>query len=79
MDDDGLPLLGKVALVTGCSRHSGIGRAVALGLARAGADVAVTARDRPRPGGDPLDALVGEISGIGRAGLAVRGRRGCRS
>ena len=79
MDDHRLPLLGKVALVTGCSRHEGIGRAVALGLARAGADVAVTARDRPRPGGDPLDALVGEISGIGRAGLALRGDVGVKA
>ena len=78
MDDHRLPLLGKVALVTGCSRHEGIGRAVALGLARAGADVAVTARDRPRPGGDPLDALVGEISRSGRAGLAVRGDVGVK-
>lgn len=68
-----------MALVTGCSRPSGIGRAIALGLARAGADVAVTARDRPRPGGDPLDALVGEISDIGRAGLAVRGDVGIRA
>jgi NAD(P)-dependent dehydrogenase (short-subunit alcohol dehydrogenase family) len=35
--------------------------------------VAVTARDRPRPGGDPLDALVAEIAQAGRSGLAVRG------
>ena len=70
---DGTPLLRSVALVTGCSRPAGIGRAIALGLARAGADVAVTARDRPRPEGDPLDALVGEIGRIGRTGLAVRG------
>lgn len=70
---ESLPLRGKVALVTGCSRPSGIGWAVALGLAGAGADVAVTARDRPRPGDDPLDALVEEISGVGRTGLAVRG------
>ena len=75
-----VPLLGgKVALVTGCSRPEGIGRAIALGLARAGADVAVTARDRPRHGGDPLDALVGEISGIGRVGLAVRGDVGAKA
>ena len=74
----GTPLFKKVALVTGCSRPAGIGRAIALGLARAGADVAVTARDRPRPDGDPLDALVGEIGSIGRAGLAVRGDVGVK-
>jgi len=79
MGDGSLPLLGKVAMVTGCSRHDGIGRAVALGLARAGADVAVTARDRPRPGADPLDALVGEISSIGPAGVAVRGDVGVKA
>ena len=73
-----IALRGKVALVTGCSRPAGIGRAIALGLARAGADVAVTARDRPRPEGDPLDALVGAIGRIGRAGLAVRGDVGVK-
>lgn len=45
---------GKVALVTGASR--GIGRALALALARAGASVALVARDRAA-----LDALVREI------------------
>ena len=38
------PLSGKVAVVTGASR--GLGRAIAVALAEAGADVAVAARDK---------------------------------
>jgi 3-oxoacyl-[acyl-carrier protein] reductase len=49
-----LGLDGKVALVGGASR--GIGRAVALGLAREGCRVAICARDRPR-----LDATAAEL------------------
>ncbi len=45
---------GKVAVVTGASR--GIGRAIALGLADAGADVAVAARTE-----SDLETLVEEI------------------
>jgi 3-oxoacyl-[acyl-carrier protein] reductase len=39
-ESDGVPLAGRVVLVTGAS--SGIGRAIAVGVARAGADVALT-------------------------------------
>jgi 2-dehydro-3-deoxy-D-gluconate 5-dehydrogenase len=54
----------KVAVVTGASR--GIGRAIALGLAEAGADVAVAARTE-----SDLKTLVEEIEGHGRNALAV--------
>ena len=55
---------GKVALVTGGSR--GIGKAAALGLARAGADVVVASRKLP-----DLEKVAEEIRGLGRKSLAV--------
>ncbi len=54
----------KVGIVTGASR--GIGRAIALGFARAGADVAVAARSE----GD-LKSLADEIEETGRRCLVV--------
>ena len=53
-----LPLKNRLALVTGASR--GIGRAVALGLAKAGAHVIITARSLPA-----LEALDDEIQNLG--------------
>jgi NADP-dependent 3-hydroxy acid dehydrogenase YdfG len=54
----------KVAIITGAS--SGIGRATALALAQAGADVALAARRQ-----DALEAVAEEVRGIGRRALVV--------
>ena len=53
-----MTLTGRVALITGASQ--GIGHACALALARAGASVAVAARNRQK-----LDELVAQISAAG--------------
>ena len=67
-----MELEGKVALVTGASR--GVGRALAIALARAGVDVACAARatdDAPLKLPGTIDATVREIEALGRHGLAV--------
>ncbi|MBW2267141.1 MAG: SDR family oxidoreductase [Deltaproteobacteria bacterium] len=61
-----MTLNGRIALVTGGSR--GIGRAIALALARDGADVAISyARDE-----DSATACIDAIHAEGRRGLATR-------
>lgn len=59
-------LQGQVAIVTGAGK--GIGRACALALARAGADVALAARTQA-----DLDAVADEIRALGRRAITVAG------
>jgi NAD(P)-dependent dehydrogenase (short-subunit alcohol dehydrogenase family) len=59
---------GRIALVTGAARSRGIGRGIALELARAGADVAVHAR-----AWDSQRWPVDDIGALGRRVLTVQG------
>ncbi len=61
---DKFRLDGQVAVVTGAGK--GIGRAIALGLAEAGADVAIASRTA-----SDLDQVANEIRALGRRALAV--------
>ena len=66
-----LSLEGKVAIVTGAAGHRGIGRAIALAFAEAGADVAVCDKvvdvdDRN------LGAVAEEINKLGQRSLAIQ-------
>jgi len=65
-------LEGKVAIVTGASR--GIGKAIALALAREGADVVAAARTEKETGPLPgtIHKTVDEIRALGRRALAVK-------
>jgi NAD(P)-dependent dehydrogenase (short-subunit alcohol dehydrogenase family) len=58
-------LTGKVALVTGAAR--GLGRAISLALANAGADVALGFRDISAPAGVPS-----EVTALGRSALPLQ-------
>lgn len=57
-------LSGRVALVTGAGR--GLGRTMAIALAAAGADVAVTSRTASE-----IESLAEEIRGLGRRAVAI--------
>ncbi|XWJ90878.1 SDR family NAD(P)-dependent oxidoreductase [Phytobacter ursingii] len=59
-------LAGKRALVTGASR--GLGKAIALSLARAGADVAITFEKSV----EKAQAVADEIRALGRNGVAIQ-------
>lgn len=58
---------GRNALVTGASR--GIGRAVALGLAKEGANVAINFRSHP----DEAEAVAEEVRKLGQRAILVQG------
>ena len=64
-NSDELSVAGKIALVTGAAR--GIGRACALALAEAGADIALGLRDISADQG-----LIAEISSLGRRVLPLQ-------
>lgn len=74
------PLDGKIAIVTGAGRHNGIGRHIALALARQGADVAVTGSGRPPEtypeeekamGWRDVESVAEEIRAMGRRALPL--------
>ena len=66
-----LPLESKVALVTGASK--GVGKGIALELARSGCDVAINYHsDR-----DGAEATAAEIAALGRTAWAVQADVGC--
>ena len=68
----GRSLLGKVALVTGGRR--GIGKAITLTFAEAGADVAICAQTED----DILATVTKEVRNLGRRSLAIEADVRCK-
>ncbi len=66
MSTERFDLSGKVALVTGAGAGGGLGHAMAVGLAEAGADIVVSDIDA-----DGAVATGREVEGLGRRALAV--------
>src|SRR3990172_8145233 len=75
-----LPIEGKVAIVTGAGRYNGIGRHIALALARQGADIAITGSGRPPDtypedekamGWRDIDSVAEEVRALGRRALPL--------
>jgi len=62
-----MSLKGKIAIVTGSASRGGIGRAIALRLAKEGTDVVVADIDMEQGG-----EVVGEIKTLGRRALLVK-------
>jgi NAD(P)-dependent dehydrogenase (short-subunit alcohol dehydrogenase family) len=72
MAEQSQPLSGQVAVVTGASR--GIGRAIAVEFARAGADVVVSARSsesKPSKLPGTIEETAREVEAAGRRAIAV--------
>lgn len=65
MSLESFSLGGRKALVTGASR--GVGAAIALAFAQAGADVTICARSVPE-----LETVASAIEGVGRKALSIR-------
>src|SRR5947199_9636849 len=66
MTEQHLPLIGKIALITGSSQ--GIGRATALRLAQSGADIVINYRSKA----SPAEEVKSCIEEIGRRCITIQ-------